>query len=221
MIKLERFVMPQQSYGGYISRDTYNSRDMCITPALLDFLEQTLEPFDLIKASFESATTATTPAFNKVSRNMHYNNITTKSSSRSSSLSTNDEFIDTTMTNGNISNSNSSIVIRRKKVNINDQGSGELILIQQQQQETTAYFPIDVVVFVSMFPSSVRFTCLPHSTMECQLKLPTLEMIFSTNRLDDHFKETLSSKLNGANPENLESIFKSNLFHKLASHKKP
>jgi len=124
------------------------------------------------------------------------------------------------MTNGNISKSNSSIVIRRKKVNINDQGSGELILIQQQQ-ETTAYFPIDVVVFVSMFPSSVRFTCSPHSTMECQLKLPTLEMIFSTNRLDDYFKETLSSKLNGANPVNLESIFRSNLFHKLASHKKP
>ena len=202
MIKLESFVMPQQTYG-YVSRDIYNSRDMCITPALLDFLEQTLEPFDLIKASFESAATATTPAFNKANRNIHDNNMATKSSSRSSSLSTNDEFIDT---NVNISNSNNSIVIKRR-VNINEQNNNELALLQQQ--ETTAYFPIDVVVFVSMFPSSVRFTCLPHSTMECLLKLPSLEMIFSTNRLDDHFKEQLSSKLNAERPENLENIFKS------------
>ena len=35
-----------------INRDMFNSRDMCISPALLDFLEQTLEPFDnLLKAA--------------------------------------------------------------------------------------------------------------------------------------------------------------------------
>ena len=130
----------------------------------------------------------------------------TKSSSRSSSLSTTDEFIDT---NVNISNSNNNIVIKRR-VNINEQNNNELALLQQQK--TTAYFPIVVVVFVSMFPSSVRFTCLPHSTMECLLKLPSLEMIFSTNRLDDHFKEQLSSKLNAEKPENLENIFKSIFF---------
>ena len=208
MIKLESFVMPhhpqQQSYPGYISRENYNSRDMCISPALLDFLEQTLEPFDLIKASFESATLATTPAFNKINKNFQEN---TAKSSRSSSLSTNDEFIDTTMTNAEIFSSNNSIALRRKRTNTSEQNAGELF--QQQQQETTAYFPVDVVVFVSMFPSSVRFTCLPHSTMECLLKLPTLEMIFSTNRLDESFKERLSAKLNSDNPENIENIFKS------------
>lgn len=55
MIKLESFAMPSNiSLSSYhmINRDMFNSRDMCISPALLDFLEQTLEPFDhLIKAA--------------------------------------------------------------------------------------------------------------------------------------------------------------------------
>jgi hypothetical protein len=59
MIKLESFAMPSNSsLSSYnmLNRDLFNSRDMCISPALLDFLEQTLEPFDnLIKASFESS----------------------------------------------------------------------------------------------------------------------------------------------------------------------
>lgn len=61
---------------------------------------------------------------------------------------------------------------------------------QQQQQEIQllqqepVYFPVDVVVFISMLPSSIRFTCQPQSTMECLLKLPSLEMVFSTNRID-------------------------------------
>lgn len=55
MIKLESFAMPSNiSLSSYhmINRDMFNSRDMCISPALLDFLEQTLEPFDtLLKAA--------------------------------------------------------------------------------------------------------------------------------------------------------------------------
>ena len=208
MIKLESFVMPQKAYAGFINnRDVYNSRDMCISPALLDFLEQTLEPFDMIKASLESATLATTPAFSKLNRNLSdYNNPASKhSSSRSSSLSTNDEFTDATITDANGEESFYSGV--RKRTHTGENFGGELQ--QQQQQETTTYFPVDVVVFVSMFPSSVRFTCLPHSTMECLLKLPTLEMIFSTNRLDENVKEKLSSKMNGDfAKENLENIFK-------------
>ena len=54
MIKLESFAMPQPYTNLFAVRDA--SRDMCISPALLDFLEQTLEPFDIIKASLESAT---------------------------------------------------------------------------------------------------------------------------------------------------------------------
>lgn len=50
-----------------INRDMFNSRDMCISPALLDFLEQTLEPFDnLLKAAqaAQSAGVATTSVIN-------------------------------------------------------------------------------------------------------------------------------------------------------------
>ena len=79
------------------------------------------------------------------------------------------------------------------------------------EQEQPVYFPVDVVVFVSMLPSSVRFTCLPHSTMECLLKLPTLEMIFSTNRLDGYFQEKMSSNLKYDNlkSESFENILNS------------
>lgn len=48
------------SYQMLNNREMFNSRDMCISPALLDFLEQTLEPFDnLIKAAAAQAAATT------------------------------------------------------------------------------------------------------------------------------------------------------------------
>lgn len=47
-----------------------------------------------------------------------------------------------------------------------------------------------------MLPSSIRFTCQPQSTMECLLKLPSLEMVFSTNRIDSNAQAKLESFLN-------------------------
>ncbi|XP_077476639.1 bridge-like lipid transfer protein family member 1 [Stigmatopora argus] len=49
---------------------------------------------------------------------------------------------------------------------------------------TSAYssFPVDVVVYVRVQPSQIRFSCLPMSRVECMLKLPSLDLVFSSNR---------------------------------------
>uniref|UniRef100_A0A3Q1GWN0 Bridge-like lipid transfer protein family member 1 n=1 Tax=Acanthochromis polyacanthus TaxID=80966 RepID=A0A3Q1GWN0_9TELE len=49
---------------------------------------------------------------------------------------------------------------------------------------TSAYssFPVDVVVYVRVQPSQIRFSCLPVSRVECMLKLPSLDLVFSSNR---------------------------------------
>ncbi|XP_048858560.1 transmembrane protein KIAA1109 homolog isoform X2 [Brienomyrus brachyistius] len=43
-------------------------------------------------------------------------------------------------------------------------------------------FPVDVVVYVRVQPSQIRFSCLPVSRVECMLKLPSLDLVFSSNR---------------------------------------
>ncbi|XP_076156832.1 bridge-like lipid transfer protein family member 1 isoform X6 [Alosa pseudoharengus] len=43
-------------------------------------------------------------------------------------------------------------------------------------------FPVDVVVYVRVQPSQIRFSCLPMSRVECMLKLPSLDLVFSSNR---------------------------------------
>ncbi|KAJ8281426.1 hypothetical protein GJAV_G00067550 [Gymnothorax javanicus] len=45
-------------------------------------------------------------------------------------------------------------------------------------------FPVDVVVYVRVQPSQIRFSCLPMSRVECMLKLPSLDLVFSSNRGD-------------------------------------
>lgn len=47
-----------------------------------------------------------------------------------------------------------------------------------------ASFPVDVVVFIRVEPSIVRFNCLPVSRVECLLQVPSLELVFSTKRSD-------------------------------------
>ena len=137
-----------------------NSRDMCISPALLDYLEQTLEPFDLIKDSFETVSNITTPVYSPFS-----NKAPTEKAK--------------------------DPIFRNK----NDIKQGEQTKELQKNSDAAAYFPVEVVVFVSMLPSSIRFTCQPQSTMECMLKLPTLELAFSTYKIDSQTQDKLYNKL--------------------------
>ena len=45
-------------------------------------------------------------------------------------------------------------------------------------------FPVDVVVYLQVKPSLIRFTCLPVSRVECLLRLPSLDVVFSTKKAD-------------------------------------
>ncbi len=157
MIKVESFVMPQNMM--MINRDLFtNTRDMVISPALLDFLEQALEPFELATPATKSDL-LNKPSFYDEEKDSNKNRI------------------------------------RKQKSDADEKN----LQLQQQSlphQQQASYFPIDVVVFISMLPSSIRFTCQPLSTMECLLKLPSVEMVFSTNRVDEQTQSRLATLLN-------------------------
>lgn len=45
-------------------------------------------------------------------------------------------------------------------------------------------FPVDVVVFIRVEPSIIRFNCIPVSRVECLLQVPSLDVVFSTRGSD-------------------------------------
>ncbi|VUZ47580.1 unnamed protein product [Hymenolepis diminuta] len=56
---------------------------------------------------------------------------------------------------------------------------------------STKALMVDVVVHLRIQPSSIRFLCLPDSQMQCLISLPSLNVIFSTERLaEENFKNT-------------------------------
>ncbi|XP_058888337.1 bridge-like lipid transfer protein family member 1 isoform X4 [Acipenser ruthenus] len=73
-----------------------------------------------------------------------------------------------------------------------DEDMGQFDSVDQLEESTTslvssstfAYssFPVDVVVYVRVQPSQIKFSCLPMSRVECMLKLPSLDLVFSSNR---------------------------------------
>ncbi|XP_031778304.1 transmembrane protein KIAA1109 isoform X8 [Nasonia vitripennis] len=52
-----------------------------------------------------------------------------------------------------------------------------------------ASFPVDVIVYFHMQPSTFRFSCLPVSRVECMLQLPSLDIIFSSKRAEEELME--------------------------------
>ncbi|KFB49612.1 AGAP007960-PA-like protein [Anopheles sinensis] len=59
-----------------------------------------------------------------------------------------------------------------------------LQMLEHNYAAVYASFPVDVVVYFHMQPSTFRFSCLPVSRVECMLQLPSLDIIFSSNRQD-------------------------------------
>ena len=45
-------------------------------------------------------------------------------------------------------------------------------------------FPVDVVVYICVKPSIIRFTCVPVSRVECLFRVPSFDVVFSTKRAD-------------------------------------
>lgn len=52
-----------------------------------------------------------------------------------------------------------------------------------------ASFPVDVIVYFHMQPSTFRFSCLPVSRVECMLQLPSLDIVFSSKRAEEEQTE--------------------------------
>lgn len=55
----------------------------------------------------------------------------------------------------------------------------------QENYVAYASFPVDVIVYFHMQPSTFRFSCLPVSRVECMLQLPSLDIVFSSKRQED------------------------------------
>ncbi|XP_077518913.1 transmembrane protein KIAA1109 homolog tweek [Amblyomma americanum] len=60
-------------------------------------------------------------------------------------------------------------------------GGGGLVLEESQYGS----FPVDVIVYFRMQPSILRFSCLPVSRVECLLRLPSVDLAFSSKRADE------------------------------------
>lgn len=57
-------------------------------------------------------------------------------------------------------------------------------------QYAYASFPVDVIVYFRMQPSILRFSCLPISRVECILRLPSVDLVFSSKRAEDDLYAT-------------------------------
>ncbi|XP_075226335.1 transmembrane protein KIAA1109 homolog tweek [Lycorma delicatula] len=57
-------------------------------------------------------------------------------------------------------------------------------------QYVYASFPVDVIVYFHMQPSTFRFSCLPVSRVECMLQLPSLDIVFSSKRAESEVSGT-------------------------------
>lgn len=61
----------------------------------------------------------------------------------------------------------------------------DLLAPENYNYVTYASFPVDVIVYFHMQPSTFRFSCLPVSRVECLLQLPSLDIVFSSKRQED------------------------------------
>jgi hypothetical protein len=73
-----------------------------------------------------------------------------------------------------------------------------------EDQTSTASFPIDVVVSIFIQPCVLLFTCLPTHPMECELRLPAVDVVFSSKR-------ALSDKIPSSNENSSEQIIENSL----------
>lgn len=104
-----------------------------ISPHILEFLEQTLEPIPSKTTNINSAGQSTT-------------------------VFSGSETLNTDITGGGSS------------------GYGTYVYTS---------FPVDVIVYFHMQPSTFRFSCLPVSRVECMLQLPSLDIVFSSKRAEE------------------------------------
>lgn len=74
-------------------------------------------------------------------------------------------------------------------------------------------FPVDVIVYFHMKPSTFRFSCLPVSRVECMLQLPSLDIIFSSKRQEDSTKDLKVKAIGGLSVTGCINDFNVYIFH--------
>jgi hypothetical protein len=75
-------------------------------------------------------------------------------------------------------------------------------------------FPVDVIVYFHMKPSTFRFSCLPVSRVECMLQLPSLDIIFSSKRQEESdMKDSKVKAIGGLSVTGCLADFNVYIFH--------
>lgn len=117
-----------------------------------------------------------------------------------------------------------------KTADIQSSSSPNPVNMDLLQENYVAYasFPVDVIVYFHMQPSTFRFSCLPVSRVECMLQLPSLDIVFSSKRQED---ERYGTSTTGDSSENRGSgglsvtgclaDFNVFIFHPYGGGKKP
>jgi hypothetical protein len=99
-----------------------------------------------------------------------------------------------------------------------------------EDQSSTASFPIDVVVSLFIQPSVLLFTCLPTHPMECELRLPTVAVVFSSKRalpdnvpsstIENESEQIVENSLGGLSFSLFMKDFKLNVYHPFSGESK-
>jgi hypothetical protein len=175
-IKLESFVLPQTYM---LQSDYFKTKDMCIGPQLLDFLEHTLEPFGLGNKTTNIKTDLRQDGRLETDENENESDEDGYIDYDDLVEGEEDDIFESSEHHHHHHHHNQRFNGQQKKDTSIAVGSSSV----SKTNQTQVYFPVDVIVIISMLPSSIRFTCAPQSTMECLLKLPTIELVFSTKSL--------------------------------------
>lgn len=118
------------------------AKETLITPHILDFMEQALEPIHIpVQPSAKTASPATEVPPN----------------------------------------------------NAENTGRADLITSAPAQYAVYGSFPVDVIVYLHMQPSVLRFSCLPVSRVECLLQLPSVDFVISSKRSQDELNPSQAS----------------------------
>ncbi|CAF1031213.1 unnamed protein product [Adineta ricciae] len=110
----------------------------------------------------------------------------------------------------------------------NDDDHLDTMFLMEDQTSTTS-FPIDVVVSIFIQPCVLLFTCLPTHPMECELRLPAVDVVLSSKRAlpenttasnENSSEQVLGSSLGGLSFSLCMKDFKLNVYHPFSGESK-
>lgn len=91
---------------------------------------------------------------------------------------------------------------------------GSTVDIGETTLNAAESFPVDVLVYVRVHPSTIRFSCLPAERIECKLGMPSLDIVFSTR------KDYNTDKAGGLSVTASFADFSMKIYHLFNMHKK-